>query len=493
MTLADTVDAGTTARRRRLILAAVMMATFMAAVETTIVATAVPTIIADLGHFTLLSWVFAAYLIAQAVSVPIYGRLADIHGRKPVFFAGAALFLVGSTLCGFARGMLPLIVFRLVQGLGAGGVQPVAYTIVGDIYSPAERARVQGLLSGVFGIAAIVGPSLGAVLVEYASWPVVFWVNLPIGAAAIAMLALLYPEPRQSRRHDVDYLGSVLLMVGGGLLMAALVQGGSLGRPLLDACVIGGCGAVVALVWHERRCAEPMLPLALWRNRVVALGNAGSCAIGAVMIGVSSFLPTYVEGAMGASAIAAGGALGAMSVSWALASFAAARVMIRTSYRQSAMIGGLALVAGNVVLMALTPERGPAWAGVGALVIGIGMGFCNTTFLVSAQAAVGRNERGAATSSNLFMRIVGQTTGAAVFGAVVNAGLLHAALPVGAVDRLMTPALRHDIADLSGLSTALAAAIDKVYWLGALIGLGALLLAAGLPSRLSPVRSAAAD
>ena len=206
-----------------------MMATFMTAVETTIVATAMPTIVADLGDFHLFSWVFAVYLLTQAVSVPIYGRLADLYGRKRVFFAGAAVFLLGSTLCGFAHGMLALIAFRALQGIGAGGMQPVAYTIVGDIYTPAERARVQGFLSSVFGFSAIVGPTLGAFLVEHADWSVVFWINLPVGAIAVAMLAAFYREQPHARPPRVDYLASLLLMVSGGALMLAMIQGATLG------------------------------------------------------------------------------------------------------------------------------------------------------------------------------------------------------------------------------------------------------------------------
>ena len=185
--------------RRRLVLAACLMATFMAAVESTIIATAMPTIVAELGGFSLFSWVFAVYLLTQAGSIPVYGRLADIYGRKQVFYVGAGLFLVGSALCGFANNMIVLILFRAVQGLGAGGVQPIATTILGDIYAPTERAHVQGLVSSVFGVAAVLGPSLGAFLVEQVSWQLVFWVNLPIGVAAIVMVAAFLDEPVEHR------------------------------------------------------------------------------------------------------------------------------------------------------------------------------------------------------------------------------------------------------------------------------------------------------
>src|SRR5215813_8538345 len=213
-TAGSTHASAETSPGRTLVLAAAMMAIFMAAVESTIVATAMPSIVADLGNFSLFSWVFTAYLLTQAVSIPIYGRLADLHGRKPVFFAGASLFLVASALCGFARTMPVLVGLRALQGLGAGAIQPIATTIVGDIYTPAERARIQGYLSGVFGIAAVFGPPLGAVLVEHVGWSFIFWINLPIGLAAFAMFAAFLHEHLEPRRHQVDYAGALLLTIG---------------------------------------------------------------------------------------------------------------------------------------------------------------------------------------------------------------------------------------------------------------------------------------
>jgi len=449
--------------RRDLILAACMMATFMAAVESTIVATAMPTIVAELGDFHLFSWVFSAYLLPQAVSVPIYGRLADLYGRRRVFYVGAGLFLIGSTLCGFAHDMPMLIACRVLQGMGAGAVQPLAYTIVGDIYTPTERARVQGLLSSVFGVSAIVGPSLGAFLVEHVSWAAVFWVNLPIGLAAMAMLTAFYREQPRNKAHRIDYAGAALLTVGGGLLMLALVQGASLARGTLAFCIGVGAAAMAALAWHERRVAEPMLPFRLWRHRMVALSGLGSFTIGALMMGVVGFLPAYVQTVMDLGALAAGLALGAMSVSWAVASFAAGQLMIRTSYRTTATIGGLGLLSGSLLLLAMTPHSGVLWAGAGALLVGIGMGCCNTTYLVSVQAAVDWHERGAATSSNMFMRIVGQAVGAALFGAMVNITL--------------------------SLGAPLPTALGNLYFLSTALGIAAVVLALRWPVGLGPTHS----
>jgi EmrB/QacA subfamily drug resistance transporter len=471
--------------RRTLVLAACLMATFMAAVESTIVATAMPTIVAELGGFSLFSWVFAVYLLTQAVSIPVYGRLADIHGRKKVFYVGAGLFLVGSTLCGFSSNMVQLILFRALQGFGAGGVQPIATTILGDIYTPTERAHVQGLVSSVFGIAAVLGPSLGAFLVEQVSWELVFWVNLPIGAAAIAMIATFLQEPVEHRQHRIDYLGSLLLMVAIGALMLMLVQGGSL--PYATTVLVGGLGvaALVALMVQERTTPEPMLPLELWRNRTILVGSLGGAVIAAVMMGISAFLPTYVQGAMGRSALAGGLVLGMMSVTWAIASFFGGRLMVRTTYRLTAVIGTSALIVGSIVLIALTPERGVVWASTGSLLIGVGMGLCNTTFIVPW------HQRGAATSSCMFLRFVGQSLGAAAFGAVLNLTIQHQAPQVAhMVDSLLDPVQRGNLAaaELVRLTGVIALALHNTYVLAAMLSVVALVLALMLPAHLSPVR-----
>ena len=468
-----------------------MMATFMAAVESTIVATAMPTIVADLGGFSLFSWVFAVYLLTQAVSIPVYGRLADIYGRKKVFYAGAGLFLVGSTLCGFADTMLALILFRALQGFGAGGVQPIAITILGDVYAPTERAHVQGLMSSVFGVAAILGPSLGAFLVEQVSWQLVFWVNLPIGVAAIAMVAAFLEESVEHRPHRIDYLGSLLLMVAIAALMLVLVQGGSLPHATAISLGIVAIIALTTLTLHEKRTPEPMLPLELWRNRIIVVGSLGGAVISAVMMGVSAFLPTYVQGVLGRSATAGGLVLGAMSVTWAVASFYGGRLMVRTTYRLTAVLGTLALIAGSAVLIALTPERGVVWASAGSLLIGIGMGLCNTTFIVSIQAAVPWHQRGAATSSCMFLRFVGQALGAAAFGAVLNLTMLREAPEaVAMVDSLLDPAQRGGLAatDLMRLTDVVALALHNTYLLSGLLSVAALALALMLPARLSPAR-----
>ena len=480
---------------RRLVLMAVMMATFMAAMESTIVATAMPTIVAALGGFRLFSWAFAAYLLTQAVTIPIYGRLADLYGRKRVFFAGAGLFMVASTLCGLAWAMVPLILFRALQGAGAGAIQPIATTIIGDIYRPIERARIQGYISGVFGVAAIIGPMLGAFLVQHVSWSLVFWINLPIGAVTFVMFGLFLHERQTPRRHRIDYLGSALMMLGVGALMLALVEAGnSAGMPTVAALAAAGLGALAVLAVHERGVAEPILPLRLWRERVIAIGSFSGFTAGVVMMSINGFLPLYVQGAMGRSPTAAGMALGAASVSWTFASLAAGRLMIRTSYRQAAVIGGVCLIAGAWVLATLGPASSLLWAVIGSLLIGTGMGFCNTSFLVSTQASVGYGGRGAATSSIMFMRIVGNSVGAAVFGAILNFGVSRRIPHAGdAVNRLLQPAARESLGatEIARLSDAIGAGLHNVYIVAGLVAVVSLALALALPARLSPTRPAA--
>jgi EmrB/QacA subfamily drug resistance transporter len=476
---------------RRLVMTGVMLAIFMVATDSYIVATAMPTIVADLGGFRLFSWAFAAFLLAQAVTIPIYGRLADLYGRKRVFFAGTSVFLLGSLLCGCAWSMGALVLFRALEGVGAGAIQPIATTIIGDIYTPVERARMQGYVSGMFGIAAIIGPTLGAFVVEHVSWSLVFWVNLPIGAATLVMFGLFLHEHREPRRHRIDYLGSALLMLGVGAPMFALVQAGNADALTLGALATGGAVALVALALHERRAAEPMLPLKLWRNRVVAVGCFAGFFNGALMMGVSGFLPTYVQGAMGRDVAAAGVVLAASSVSWAFASMGAGRLMIRTSYRLSASIGGVCLIVGSIMLILLTPASTLVWAGSGSFMLGVGMGFCNTAFIVSTQASVGWNERGMATSSTMFMRIVGQSVGAAVFGATLNFGVYRLLPNAGdAVNRLMSPAARQSLGanDIARLTAAVGSSLHVVYIIAGLVAVVSLILALALPARLSPTR-----
>ena len=478
--------------RRPLILAASLMATFMAAVESSIVATAMPTIVADLGGFQFFSWVFAAYLLAMAVTIPLYGRFADIYGRKRVFFFGAGVFLIGTTLCGLAQSMMMLVAFRALQGMGAGAIQPIAMTVLGDIYTPAERAKIQGFTSSVFGISAILGPALGALIVEHMHWSLIFWVNLPIGAASITMYALFLPEQVLPRKHQIDYAGAALLTIGVGAVLLTLVQAATLGARGIAIMAAVAVIAFVLLVFQERRTPEPIVPYKLWRNRVIALANLGIFGTGSAMMGVSAFLPAYVQGVMGRSPGVAGFALGCQSVSWMFATFIAGRLMIRTSYRLSAAIGGVALLIGGALFLMMTPESGVGFAATASLVSGVGMGFCNPAFLVSIQASVDWSQRGVATGANMFMRILGQSTGAALFGAVVNFGVARRLPGAGdAVNRLLEPGLRQTLGadELHRLTTAVAASVHNVYLIVVAIAAATLTIALCFPAGLKPTHT----
>jgi EmrB/QacA subfamily drug resistance transporter len=477
-------------RARSLILAACLMATFVSAIESTIIATAMPSIVGELGGFDLFSWVFTIFLLSQAVSIPIYGRLADMFGRKKVFFIGVGLFLTGSVLCGFAWGMVPLICFRAIQGLGAGAVQPIAATILGDIYTPAERAHVQGLISSVFGVSAVVGPSLGAFLIAHVSWSSVFWVSVPIGGISVAMVGLFLHETAEPRRRSIDWLGALLMLFTVGGLTLALVQAGQLPRTLFGALLAVSALSAVLLFIHERITPEPMLPLELWRhNRVVVIGSLGSFAAGAMMTGITSFLPAYVQGAMGLSAITGGLVLGAMSVSWALASLIGGRLMVRTTYRLLAVLGAVALVVGCGILILVPPAAGPLFTALGSFIAGIGMGFCMSVFIVSIQASVPWHQRGAATSSTMFLRFMGQVIGVSLCGAVLNATILRMDPSAGrSMDRMLDPLSRATLppSEVAHLTDVVTNGLHNAWLLAGLFALMALLFACLMPARLSP-------
>jgi EmrB/QacA subfamily drug resistance transporter len=482
---------------RTMVLAACLIATFMAAIESTIVSTTLPTIVGELGGFDLFSWVFTIFLLTQAVSIPIYGRLADMFGRKKVFFAGVGLFIIGAILCGFAWGMVPLICFRAIEGLGAGAVQPIAATILGDIYTPSERAHVQGIVSSVFGVSAVVGPSLGAFLIEHVSWSVVFWVHVPIGLVAVAMVGTFLRETGEPRRRSIDWIGAVLTLLTAGGLILALVQGGQFTPVMLGSVVATTVVAGALLVLHESVTPAPMLPFELWRqNRVIVVGSLGSCAAGAMMMGISAYLPAYVQGAMGYSALTGGLVLGAMSVSWSFASLLGARIMVRTTYRLVAISGGLCLVAGCAILIEAPPTAGPAFTALGSFIVGIGMGFCMSVFVVSIQASVPWHQRGAATSSTMFLRFLGQVLGVSGCGAVLNATILRMDPDAGrAMDHMLNPVTRAVLppADVAHLTDVIASGLHNAWLLAGLFSLLALLCACLMPARLSPMNHAKHD
>ena len=468
-----------------------MMSIFMAAVEATIVATAMPTIVGQLGGFHLFSWVFAAYLLATAISTPVYGRLADLYGRKRMFVTGSLLFLLASTACGFtwtlgSWGMAALVAFRTLQGLGAGSLQSMATTIVGDIYPPVDRPRIQGWLSSVWGIAAIAGPVLGAFIVEHIHWAFVFWINLPIGIVAILILMRSLSEKVEVRPHQIDFFGSLLLIVGVGAIMMTVVQLQNLSPTVIVALLCIGVIALILLVVQERRAAEPIVPFRLWRRRIMAECNLGGLAIGALLMCVIAFLPTYVQAAMGRSVTFAGAAIGTQSLAWSVGAIVAARVMTMSSYKTTGIVGALMLIGGTFLLVTLDRNSSFAWLGSAATLVGLGMGFCNQTFLLSMQASVGWSERGVATASFLFSRTIGQSIGSAIGGAILNFGVARLGPDAAsALERLLDPERRASLDAATGahLGDAIAGALHEVYIIAGIFAVLTLLTSLVIPTR----------
>lgn len=409
--------------KRPFVLAAVMLAMFIGAIEATIVSTAMPAIVADLGGFTLYSWVFSAYLLMNAVTVLIYGKLSDLFGRKPILFFGIIVFLIGSILCGFATSMKTLIIFRLIQGFGAGAVMPIATTIVGDIYSAEERAKIQGYLASVWGISAITGPAVGGLLVQYVSWKFVFWINIPLGILALIGLGLYLHENVEKKKHDIDYIGALLLTVSISSLMFVLVEGGgrwSWGSWQVIALFALFTVTIAGFVFQEGRAKEPVMPFNIWKERSIFIANITSLTTGIMLIGISSFLPTFVQGVMEQSPIIAGFTLTTMSIGWPIASTLSGKMLISMGYRKTLLIGGLALILGSIVFTTMSVTSGPLWAAIGSFIVGIGMGLTSTAFIVSIQATVSWQQRGIATAANMFMRNLGNTIGAALLGGILN-------------------------------------------------------------------------
>jgi EmrB/QacA subfamily drug resistance transporter len=411
---------------RPFVLAAIMLAMFMGAIEVTIVSTAMPAIVADLGGFTLYSWVFSAYLLMNAVTVLIYGKLSDLFGRKPILTFGIIFFLLGSILCGFAESMKMLILFRFIQGFGAGAVMPIATTIVGDIYSKEERAKIQGYLSSVWGISAILGPALGGLLVEFVSWRYVFWINVPLGILSIIGLWMYLHENIEKKKREIDYIGAGLLSVSVSAIMVVLVQGGTnwpwLSTPAISLVLVS-LVTLILFYAQEKRAVEPVMPLKLWNERSIFIANVASLTTGIMLIGISSFLPAFVQGVMEESPIVAGFTLTTMSIGWPIAAAFAGRMVIKIGFRNTSIAGGVSLILGSIMFLTLTPESGTVWAATGSFLVGVGMGLTSTSFIVSIQSTVNWEQRGIATAANMFMRNLGNTVGAALLGGILNSQL----------------------------------------------------------------------
>jgi EmrB/QacA subfamily drug resistance transporter len=417
------------------VLFGVMLSIFLGAMESTVVATAMPTVVAALGGMAIYSWVFSGFLLASTVTMPLWGRLSDLVGRRTMFMIGMGTFLLGSALSGLAQDMVQLIAFRMVQGVGAGSLITLGMTIVGDLYGLEQRAKKQGYISGVWGVASLVGPLLGGVLTDHVSWRWVFYINLPFGLVAMAMIGTgLGRETPAARRPIIDYAGLAIFAVGVTALLLGVVEAGRPGPwgragailPLTVAAL-----AAPAFVRVERRAREPIVPLGFFSNRMVLAALATGFLSGMAMFGAILFVPLFMQAVVGTSAMMAGFVLTPFVLGWMCMSIASARLVLRTGYRALVLGGMTCLTVAFLLFSTWAEDLTPMLAMAHVTLAGIGMGLVFVPMLIAVQSAVPRHQLGLATSVTQFFRTIGGTLGLAIMGAVM-AQRLHTGLAIGA-------------------------------------------------------------
>lgn len=410
-------------KRIAVVLVGVMLSLFMAAIEATVIATAMPTIVGQLGGLAAYSWVFSAYMLTSTTTVPLYGKLSDLYGRRRIFFIAMTLFLVGSVLSGLAQSMDQLIAFRALQGLGAGGLMPLAFIIIGDMLSFEQRARMQGLFSGVWGVASIAGPLLGGFLVDQLSWRWVFYVNIVPGLLAALLVGGGWREPGRERtasQPSVDYVGALLLSTG---VVALLLGLRDLGTPTSTALLAATTGILALLLWVEHRALDPVLPLGLLRDRLFAVATAQGVLAGWAMFGSLNFVPLFGQAVLGLTATAAGSALTPMMLSWTAASIIGSRLLLRFGYRSIALVGMVSLSAGAVMMTGIDRDTTLSALMLALALMGAGMGLSIPAFLIAVQSSVPRTKLGTATATVQFSRSIGGTLGVSVMGVILVAQL----------------------------------------------------------------------
>jgi EmrB/QacA subfamily drug resistance transporter len=474
-------------RDRRLVTAALVLAMVLAALEATAVGTAMPTVVAELGGVSRYSWVFSAYLLTSTTTVPLYGKLADLFGRRRVFIVAVGLFLAGAALCGVATSFGQLIVYRAIQGVGAGGVMPVAITVVADIYTLQERGRMQGLFSGTWAVSSLVGPVVGGLITDLLSWRWIFYVNIPFGIASMLLLHFVLKEEGQRKGHKLDLGGTITLIVAVGLLLAALLEGSRLWgwADVRTIAMLGGSAAGLALFFVlERRSPEPMLPLELFKNRVIAVSNIGSVLLGTTLFCVSAFVPMYRQGVLGGTAIDAGMSLVPFSIGWPIAATASGWMLLRHGYRPFIVTGAAVAAVGCFVLAAIHPSSPPTLLMASMLLVGMGLGLVSTPYLLAVQNAVPWHQRGVATGSVQFFRTMGGAIAVAALGTVLTAHLSEGAGEGVDVNVVLSPEYRTGVPPgvLSQLVHALEGGLESVYLIMAVLALAGVAVAFAFPS-----------
>ena len=408
----------------------IILSIFLAAVEATVVATAMPTIVAQLGGLSIYSWVFSIYMLASTTTVPLYGKLSDIFGRKNLYIFAMVLFLFGSVLCGSAETMMQLIIFRGIQGLGAGGVLPLALTIIGQIFSVEQRAKMQGILSGVWGISSIIGPLLGGFLVDQISWPWVFYINLIPGTFAILIVWFVWKDDtgKAAEKPKLDILGAVLLTLGALSFLMGLNDLGSLGGWIY---LIAAILLFIWLYFVEKNAPDPILPTKLFANRIFLIAIVHGVLAGAAMFGSLNYIPLFAQAVIGTTATQAGITLTPMSLSWTFASIYAGRLILKLPYRTIAIIGMVLLVIGSFMMTTINAETSQVVIMIYTSLMGIGMGMTIPIYMIAVQTAVDKKDMGTATSTVQFSRTIGGTIGVSIMGVFLSTRLAQLLLKAG--------------------------------------------------------------
>lgn len=479
-------------KERRLVTAALVLGMFLAALEATAVGTAMPTVVAELGGVSRYSWVFSAYLLTSTTTVPLFGKLADLYGRRRIYLVSVGLFMLGAMLSGTATTFTQLIVYRAIQGLGAGGVQPVTITVVGDIYSLEERGRMQGLFSGVWAVSGLAGPVVGGVITDLLSWRWVFYLNVPFGLLSAVLLGFYLREERERHEHSLDVMGTITLTVAVTLLLLALLEASELWgwTDVRTVAMLAGSGAgLVVFLAQERRAPEPMLPLELFRTTVIAVSSLGSVVIGTILFCVAAFVPVFAQGVLGGTAIDAGMALAPMSIGWPIASTTSGWLLVRWGYRPFAIAGAAFATAGMLLLTMANAGSGRELIMTAMFVLGLGLGFMSTPYLLAVQNAVPRRRRGVATSSVQFFRTIGGAVAVAVLGTVLNAHLANRTSVDP--DAILRPEQRALVPEetLAQLVAALDGGLHSVYLIVTVVALAGVVVALFFPAGSAAVHA----
>jgi EmrB/QacA subfamily drug resistance transporter len=477
-------------RRVAVVTGAIMLSLFLASMESTVVATAMPTIVSQLGGLESYSWVFSVYMLASTTTVPVYGKLSDLYGRRPIYAAAMALFLIGSVLCGLSQSMGQLIAARAVQGLGAGGILPLAFIIIGDMFTFEQRARMQGVFSGVWGVSSVVGPLLGGFLVDRVSWHWIFFINVVPGLIAATLVWRAWvdrPRATDGMRPAVDYAGAALLTVSVVVLLLGLFElGTSLGWILLTAAVL--LFVVLALV--EGHAADPILPFPLFRDRLFTVACLHGVLAGWAMFGSAAYVPLFVQAVLGTSATEAGATLTPLLIGWVIASIIGSRLLLTVGYRTLAFIGMVLLTIGSFLMSRIGTGTSPVTLVVSLALMGVGMGLSIPAFLIAVQSTVERRLLGTATSTIQFSRSIGGVLGVSVMGVVLSMSLAANLQAAGmdpatvSLNSLLDPIAQATASATldATLRSALAGAIQNVFLLAliaSVIGLIATALAPG--------------